>query len=138
MFSFFLKKKTDPKQMLKKVLGEFKLPVFPEVLFKALEAIKDPKCNFKVGMDSCLFSKISNIRELTDVEKVFGDTCEASRCSSYISADMKFMPCSFADHDAYGFPLDKVNINKIWNNGDAFKEAREKLLKEINKCPYGL
>ena len=42
MFRFFITKKTDPKKMLKKVLGEYALPSFPDVVLKTLEKMRDP------------------------------------------------------------------------------------------------
>jgi len=47
MFRFFIVKKTDPKKMLKKALGEYDLPSFPEVVLKTLEKIRDPKVTSK-------------------------------------------------------------------------------------------
>ena len=93
---------------------------------------------FKIGMDSCLFNKISEIRPLTDQEKIFGDTCEAARCSCYITPDMRFMPCSFADHNLFGYDISQNDISDIWKNGNSFLEARKQLKIKSNKCPYGL
>ena len=65
------------------------------------QLLLNPKCMFKVGCDSCLINKISQVRELTEIEKVCVDTCEGSRMSCYISPDMMFMPCSFGDKNKY-------------------------------------
>lgn len=43
MFSFFRSKKIDPKRQLKKVLGEYELPSFPDILLSALQQIRDPR-----------------------------------------------------------------------------------------------
>jgi HD-like signal output (HDOD) protein len=40
MFSFFRKKKTDPKASLKKVLGEYELPSFPGAVMETLRKIR--------------------------------------------------------------------------------------------------
>ncbi len=45
MFGFLLRRKTDPKGNLKKVLGEFELPTFPNVVMETLEKIRDPASN---------------------------------------------------------------------------------------------
>lgn len=45
MFQFFLAKNTDPKTMLKKVLGDYHLQSFPEVVLKTLEKTRDPNAS---------------------------------------------------------------------------------------------
>ena len=42
MFEFLQKKGIDPKKLLKKVLGDYELPSFPDVVLKTLEKIRDP------------------------------------------------------------------------------------------------
>jgi hypothetical protein len=98
-----------------------------------------PKCVFKVGCDSCLINKVTQVRELTDSEKVCVDTCEGSRMSCYISPDMRFMPCSFGDKYRYGTPITKENtIQKIWNYGLPFQVFRDVLKDNPTSCPYEL
>jgi len=98
-----------------------------------------PKCIFKIGCDSCMFNKVSQVRQLTNIEKIYVDTCEGSRMSCYISPDMKFMPCSFEDRLKYGIQIDKNNsIQNIWNTGKPFLTFREKLKENPMSCPYDL
>jgi len=41
----FFKRNTDPKSLLHKVLGDFQLPSFPDVVLKTLEKIRDPNAD---------------------------------------------------------------------------------------------
>ena len=76
------------------------------------------KCKFKVGCDSCMINKVSQVRELTENEQMCVDTCEGSRMSCYISPDMRFMPCSFGSKLKYGTPISRQNsIQDIWKQG---------------------
>lgn len=43
MFSFFSRKKTDPKTNLRKVLGDYELPSFPGAITETLQRIRDPE-----------------------------------------------------------------------------------------------
>ncbi len=38
----FFKRNTDPKKLLKNLLGDYQLPAFPDVVLKTLEKIRDP------------------------------------------------------------------------------------------------
>jgi len=106
---------------------------------KFAELLLQPKCNFKVGCDSCMINKVSQVRELTSSEKTCVDTCEGGRMSCYISPDMKFMPCSFGDKNRYGIQITKNNsIQEIWNDGKPFKFFRDVLEKNPMTCPYEL
>ncbi len=42
MFSFFKRRKVDPKKSLVEALGERQLPTFPAVVMRALELLRDP------------------------------------------------------------------------------------------------
>ncbi len=42
MFEFFKRLRVDPKARMREVLGEFKLPTFPQVVMKALGKIREP------------------------------------------------------------------------------------------------
>jgi len=98
-----------------------------------------PKCKFKVGCDSCMINKVSQVRKLTKLEALCVDTCEAGRMSCYISPDMKFMPCSFGSKDIYGTQItDDLTIQKIWDHGLPFKTFRNVLLENPMSCPYEL
>jgi hypothetical protein len=101
--------------------------------------LMEPKAKFKIGCDSCMINKVSQVRKLTDNEKVFVDTCEGSRMSCYISPDMRFMPCSFGDKMKYGIPITETNpIKKIWKDGQSFQMFREILQNNPMTCPYEL
>ena len=103
------------------------------------DLLMEPKAQFKIGCDSCMINKVSQVRELTDNEKTCVDTCEGSRMSCYISPDMRFMPCSFGDKLKYGTPISRRNpIQEIWDNGWQFKMFRECLEKNPMSCPYDL
>ena len=96
--------------------------------------IQNPSCKFKIGLDSCLMCRISKCRQLTPTEELFADTCEAARMSCYITPDMKFIPCSFANHDL-GVSIVSRSIQEVWKNSEIFEEFRTKLSKEADKCP---
>lgn len=106
---------------------------------KFSDLLLDPKAIFKIGCDSCMINKVSQVRELTEIEKTCVDTCEGSRMSCYISPDMKFMPCSFGDKNKYGIEITKENtIQNIWNSGKPFLDFRDILKKNPMTCPYEL
>lgn len=119
------------KQFKNLVPNEAQLTVFSG-------AILSSTCDFKIGMDSCLFNKIKQMRPLTPEEKLFGDTCEAGRMSCYISPDMKLMPCSFADHGTHGYSICGSYIWKIWKEYPSFQDVRKALAINETECPYGL
>ena len=101
------------------------------------EAIKDQRCKFKIGMDSCMVNKLKQVgREFTKMEEMMLDTCEAARMSCYITPDMKLMPCSFCNHDKEGVSLLSTPFKDIWSNGNAFKSVRNKLTADGQSCPY--
>jgi len=101
--------------------------------------LKNPKCKFKIGCDSCMVNKVANSRPLTKMEKISLDTCEGSRMSCYISPDMMFMPCSFGNKEIFGTKINSTNtIQSIWDNSSAFKMFRKKLKENSRQCPYDL
>lgn len=103
------------------------------------ELLKEPKAKFKIGCDSCMINKVSQVRKLTKMEKIVVDTCEGGRMSCYISPDMKFMPCSFGDKYIYGVTINEQHsIKDIWENGWAFLKFRNTLAKNPMTCPYEL
>lgn len=103
-------------------------------------ALKDTKTTLcKIGCDSCMINKISQVRDLTENEQIFGDTCEGGRMSCYISPDMKFMPCSFGNKHEYGVTINEHHsIKDIWENGGRFMMFRDILKKNPTTCPYEL
>lgn len=100
------------------------------------ELIKKPNTKFKVGMDSCLINKVSQARELTELEEMFTDTCEGSRMSCYITPDERLVPCSFGDHDRYGIDISKGNLQEVWMTGKSFMDFRKILNENKACCPY--
>lgn len=101
------------------------------------EAIKNPKTKFKIGLDSCLVNKISNLRELTRSEELFADTCEGSRMSCYITPDMRLVPCSFGNNNR-GHKIKDSSIKRIWDHGMDFLQFRKQLKSKSDVCPYEL
>jgi len=103
------------------------------------KAIKSPKSKFKIGMDSCMMNKVLQHRELTRLEMLCADTCEAGRMSMYITSDMKLLPCSFGDHDLHGIPFSGDNMRRIqsvWKHGGIFNDFRQILEDDPGCCPY--
>ena len=98
------------------------------------EELKKAKTSFKIGLDSCFVCRINEVcNDFSEKEKMFSDSCEGARMSCYITADMKFIPCSFEDHNK-AIPI-KESIKKIWYNSDLFDNFRNKLKENPNKCP---
>lgn len=104
------------------------LKAFAEIVFNS-------KASFKIGMDSCLINHMIKYGKPSNLQLTSIDTCEAARMSAYITPDMKFMPCSFADQELWSIPLKDKGITEIWNNGENFKTFRWCLENESNKCP---
>lgn len=100
------------------------------------ELIKKPDSKFKIGMDSCLINKVSQVRELTALEEMYTDTCEGARMSCYITPDERLVPCSFGDHDKYGIDISKGNLKDVWWDGKPFKDFRHILMGSKACCPY--
>lgn len=100
---------------------------FSELIFKS-------KSKCKVGMDSCLVNHAIKYAELTPTQKMSVDTCEGARMSAYISPDLKFMPCSFANSNT-AVQIKGHNIKELWDNGNPFKTFRKILKKTPDCCP---
>jgi MoaA/NifB/PqqE/SkfB family radical SAM enzyme len=98
-----------------------------------------PKCKFKIGMDSCLINHVLKYSEPSKMQRMAIDTCESSRMSVYISPSMQLIPCSFADHPEWGVQItNKKDIDYIWNRSTKFKQFRKRLEKNPCSCPVGL
>lgn len=108
-----------------------------EQLRQFISSVRSPKVPFKLGMDSCLVNKIKALDNLTKMEAICMDTCEAARCSCYISPDMLMSPCSFVNSPEYKSKVKLWGIDKIWN-GIPFKSVRIDLIKKPAKCPFEL
>jgi MoaA/NifB/PqqE/SkfB family radical SAM enzyme len=92
------------------------------------------RTRYKIGIDSCLACRISSVcNDFTEKEKLFIDTCEGSRMSCYVTSDMKFIPCSFEDHNK-AISI-KESIKDIWTNSGLFCNFRDKLKINPNLCP---
>jgi len=103
------------------------------------EIIFEPKCQFKIGMDSCLINHVLKYKTPSMIQQMAIDTCESSRMSVYISPSMHLIPCSFADHDKWGVKIsEQQNIEEIWNTSFSFNQFRNKLRKVPDNCPVGL
>lgn len=107
-----------------------------EDLKEFMDLRMEGKTNFKIGMDSCLVNRLSQTTTLTKLEEIFLDTCEAARMSCYISPDMIFMPCSFADKDKYGISLKDISIEDAWKQSHAFVQTRLMLEENKERCPF--
>jgi len=94
--------------------------------------LKSPKCKFKIGMDSCLVNKI-NSSSFNEIQQMSIDSCEAGRMSTYITPDMKMVPCSFANHNKFGVDIKQIDIDIAWNNSYQFFTFTH-LLKNKPKC----
>ncbi len=120
------------KDKLELIPTKEQLQLFAEIIF-------EPKCQFKIGMDSCLINHILKYKTPSIIQQMAIDTCESSRMSVYISPSMHLIPCSFADHDKWGIKISKQqNIENIWNASFSFNQFRNKLRKEPSCCPVGL
>lgn len=109
----------SPKSMM--VTDRDKLKAFYKV-------VSDCK-SVKVGFDSCC---VPGIVTWMDVNPTLIESCESARFSAFISEDMKMYPCSFmANTEMYG-DLRTTSLLNIWQKSPAFKNHRNKILK--NKC----
>jgi MoaA/NifB/PqqE/SkfB family radical SAM enzyme len=111
---------------------ETQLQCFSETVFKS-------KTPFKVGMDSCLVNHIVRFYTPNETQRMSIDTCEGARMSAYISPDMRFMPCSFADKKIWSEKItSKHTITDIWNHSPRFNHFRASLKISPNHCPLYL
>lgn len=99
----------------------------------------NPKCKFKIGMDSCLINHVLQYFEPNKLQRMSIDSCEGARMSAYITPDMRMMPCSFADKRDWSIPIDDIkDINWIWNESKTFNKFREILKQKQCSCPLKL
>jgi len=98
--------------------------------------ILEPKCKFKVGMDSCLANHVLKYQTPEAFQAMSIDTCEAARMSGYITPDMKFKPCSFAGCNTE-VDLKDSSIETIWNKSESFSFYRDILKENPQACPIG-
>ena len=88
---------------------------------------------YKVGFDSCSIPGVLKWSKHIDTCSI--DTCEGSRFSMYIDADMTALPCSFDNQDKkYAVQLsDTVSIETAWNS-DVFNRFRNSLRNSCKDC----
>ena len=110
---------------------EYQFGIFSSLIFNS-------KAKFKVGMDSCLCNHVLKKSTPTELQKLSIDTCEGARMSGYITPNMIFMPCSFAEKSQWGVSLRKKDIEQVWNKSLPFKRFRKMLHKQKDKCPLEL
>lgn len=87
---------------------------------------------YKVGFDSCTVPAFVNEPGNIDMKSL--DTCEGSRWSAYITADMKMLPCSF-DNQAKHWSVDlrEYSIHQAWHS-DTFEDFRNHLRQSCANC----
>lgn len=94
------------------------------------EEIDKEKHGFKIGLDSCSVPGLVSFSKKA-VPETF-DTCEGARFSSYIDAQMNFMPCSFDQAGKYAVSLREMSIAEAWES-EAFERFRNSLR---GRCPH--
>lgn len=89
---------------------------------------------FKIGFDSCSIPGVLKWSKHIDTCSV--DTCEGSRFSMYIDAQMNALPCSFDNQEKkYAVQLsDSVSIEDAWNS-EQFEKFRSSLRNSCPSCP---
>lgn len=115
---------------------KYLIPTKAQLTTMGLNIFK-PQSRFKIGMDSCLVNHVLANGDPTELQKMSVDTCEAARMSAYITPDMKFMPCSFADEDSFSTPITE-GLKPIWDESEPFKKFREHLTQNNASCPLFL
>ena len=83
----------------------------------------------KIGFDSCTVPAILNFCNHVSIDSI--DTCEAWRYSSYCTADMKLLPCSFDQDLKWAVDLKEHTIEEAWNSPQ-FEDFRNHMR---NSCP---
>lgn len=96
------------------------------------ELIDNEKFPFKIGFDACSVPGIINFTKNIDSRST--ETCEGSRTSAYIDAQMNMMPCSFGNQDkSYYVSLYDHTIKEAWEN-EVFNNFRNHLFKACPNC----
>lgn len=94
------------------------------------DLIDNFKGDYQIGFDSCSIPFILNLTK--NISQMSIDTCEGSRFSGYVDADLNFMPCSFDNEDLkWSESLKEKSIKEIWD-GVKFNNFRDSLR---NSCP---
>lgn len=96
------------------------------------ELIDNEKFPFKIGFDACSVPGIINFTKNIDSRST--ETCEGSRTSAYIDAQMNMMPCSFGNQDkSYYVSLYNNTIKEAWES-EVFNNFRNHLFKACPNC----
>ncbi len=99
------------------------------------EAVRSHKGPWKIGMDSCMVGRMSEVVGLTKQERIMTDVCEGSRMSCYVTPDMNLLPCSFGKTIESGVNLKQYGIEGAWNS-ELFNKFRSKLVSNPYECPW--
>lgn len=103
----------------------------PEVK-EFFELIDTNKFPFKIGFDACSVPGLVNFTENIDSRST--ETCEGSRTSAYIDAQMNMMPCSFGNQDkSYYVSLYNHTIKEAWES-DVFQKFRSHMSNACRNC----
>ena len=89
---------------------------------------------YKIGFDSCSIPGVLKWGKHIDTRSI--DTCEGSRFSMYIDADMIALPCSFDNQDKkFAVDLkDGTTIKDAWDS-ETFEKFRNSLRHSCSGCP---
>ena len=103
----------------------------PEVK-EFFELIDDNDFPFKIGFDACSVPGIINFTSNIDSRST--ETCEGSRTSAYIDAQMNMMPCSFGNQNkSYYVSLYDHTIKEAWES-EVFEKFRSRLSTSCMQC----
>lgn len=94
--------------------------------------IDEHRPSFKIGFDSCTVPAIINRCKNISLDSI--DTCEGSRYSSYCTADMKLLPCSFDQDHKWAVDLRTSTIHEAWHS-DNFNSFRNHFHTSCPSCP---
>lgn len=100
---------------------------------KMFGLIKKGGYPFKVGIDGCFVVGLINSGLNFNMEYL--DTCEATRFTCYIDADLIMHPCSFDVSNEYVIDIKDKTIEEAWNS-DVFNNIRKKLQRGCPGCKY--
>ncbi|MBT4482898.1 MAG: radical SAM protein [Candidatus Latescibacteria bacterium] len=103
-----------------------------EELRSFLNTFSNHKHGFKVGFDSCFASAIV---EQSEINPIYYDYCEAGRFSAFISEDLFFYPCSFAEQLG-GINLEHTPLVEAWETGKQFVRFRSFLQTTQCDCDF--
>ena len=103
----------------------------PEVK-KFFDLIDNNDFPFKIGFDACSVPGIINFTSNIDSRST--ETCEGSRTSAYIDAQMNMMPCSFGNqNESYYVSLYDHTIKEAWES-EVFEKFRNRLSTSCMQC----